>query len=689
MEERVRLVKKEEPQRIDDLAAIIEAARAVSERTDVNEALEVVLTTAMNLVGADEGSVQLVDKATMTLSVVVSFGLSAQGRAQRTAVGQGISGTVAVTGDPLLLQAAVDVDRFMGYIPKDRPITAALCVPLRARDGIIGVLNVNTTRPGATFTQRDLHVVSVLAETTALGIANGRLLESARRHALELETLRGATLRLGTSLDLATVAQSTVQEALGLAGSDAGFVALMGEGGGPLEIARYSGLSHEALASVLSSPSFRRLNASQDVRVIADVAADPALAALARDVGKRGLALVPLRTADGHAAGLLGVALPQTADTDTRRLLATFATQAGLAISNALLHRSVSVHEEQMASIVMTLDLPLMLIDDDGRFQAINPAAASLFNLSPEFELGQPVRGKLDEQIEALVLDTGDPVATEVVVGEGATERIFMLRIVTVSPGRGVGGRMLVLADISNERELERKKGDFVAVIGHELRTPLTNVRGYARTLATHFDRLDPATAKRSIDTIVVQSERLQRLIEDLLFVSRVEATRPQLHLVDEDVVSVCQDIVAEASRRAPLRPINFTPPADAIAAFTDRLKVEQILMHLLDNAVKYSEEDQAIAVAIQPTDHLVTIEVTDRGRGIFSGDLKRIFDPFVQVDSTSTRDVGGMGIGLYIARTMAATLGGHIDVRSAIGKGSTFTLTIPRRSIDPSSQPS
>lgn len=658
---------------------MLEAVRAVAQRPDLEGALESILDSAMRLVGADEGSIQLLDPATMMLSVVAARGLPEAARRQKVAAGQGISGTVAVTGEGLLLPSAVDVDRFGGYTPKDRKIYAALCAPLQGRDGVIGVLSVNSVTPRTTFSERDLGLVTLFAETCALGIENARLLEDTRRHAMELEMLRGATLRLGSSIDLATVAETAVAEAISIARSDAGFIALSSSEGGPLELARYTGITHEALTTVLSAPTFRHLGTAHEVRVIREVAADPLLSPLAPDLGGRSLALVPLRTAEGEPAGLLGVAVDRDSEREIKRLLWTFATQAGLVISNALLHRDVATQEEQLESIVMTLDLPILLVDDEARFRAINPAAALLFRLSPEFELGQSARGKLHPEIEALLLDSDEVTSTEVVVGSGAKEKIFTMRAATVSRGKGVGGRILVLADVSSEREAERRKDDFVAVIGHELRTPLTNIKGFARTLALRWDRLDSDTARSAIDTIVVQSERLQRLIEDLLFVSGVEAQRPALHLTEEDLVQVCTDIVAEMSRRAPSRIVRFDVPPDAITLNTDRVKVEQILMHLLDNALKFSDPATPVRVTVSAHDNVAAVAVTDQGRGIFSGDLHTIFEPFTQIDGSATRDAGGTGVGLYVSSTMAEALGGRIDVESAIGKGSTFTLLLPR----------
>jgi len=364
-------------------------------------------------------------------------------------------------------------------------------------------------------------------------------------------------------------------------------------------------------------------------------------------------------------------------------LLIAFGIQAGLALSNALLYRAVAGREEELTTIITSMDLPIIMIDEEDRFRSINPAAALTFRLSPEFELGQPAAGKLPVEIEDMLLGTSDGVDAEIVVPIGAEERIFHVTAATVATGRGPGGRVLVCTDVSSQRELERKKADFLAVIGHELRTPLTNIKGFASTLANHGARLKQEMRDDAAQSILQNSNRLERLVEDLLYVSRVENHRPPLHLAWDDIVAVSADVSAACARRHEGRSILIDGPGNDLPIYTDRVKVEQILTHLIENALKYSADDTDVRVRIVPEEHTVRIDVVDAGVGIYSGDLERIFDPFTQIDSTSTREAGGTGIGLYVSDTLAGALGGRIDVESVLAKGSTFSLTLPRKSLD------
>jgi signal transduction histidine kinase len=568
-------------------------------------------------------------------------------------------------------------------VPKARKIYSAICVPLRTGAETIGVLSANKMRPGTAFNDDALRAATLFAETAALAITNARLVEEANRRSVEVEMLRGATVRLAASLDVEEVAATILKETMALASADTAFICVTPGDGGPLELARYAGLSRDALRAVLAAPGFRRFTAPAGIKVVHDVSGDPVLGALARNLAGRALALVPLRSAEGRSDGIIGVALDADADPEVKDLLTAFGTQAGVALSNAMLHRTVAGREEELTTIITSLDLPIIMIDEEDRFRSINPAAALMFRLSPEFELGQPATGKLPPDIEEILLGTGEGIDMEITIPIGSVDRTLHVTAATAATGRGPGGRVLVCTDVSTQRELEHKKADFLAVIGHELRTPLTNIKGYATTLAAHGARLKPETRDEAVHAIVQNGDRLERLIEDLLYVSRVENHEPPLHLGWDDVVAIVADVVGETARLHPDRSVHIEGPGNDLPIYTDRVKVEQILAHLLENAVKYSGPDAPVRIVIAGGEDVVRVSVIDEGVGIYSGDVERIFDPFIQLDSSATREHGGTGIGLYVCAMLADSLGARIDVESVLAKGSTFTIVLPRKTID------
>jgi signal transduction histidine kinase len=652
----------------------------VNQHTDLRLSLGAVLDAAIRLLHADEGSVMLLDELGVELRIAEARGLPEDlVESFRLPVGQGIAGAVAQSGHALLLPSIVDVRRFVNFVGKTRQIYSAISVPLRARSRTIGVLNLNVMGRDRHFEQDDLRVASLLAEHAAVAISNAELMGRTERTAAELESVRGASVRLARSLDVEAVASSALTEAMSLAGTGSGFLCLAGGDERPLELARYRGLSPDALRQVLEAPGFRTVLRSAEPRRVTRAGLDPVFAPLAREIGSADLALLPLPTPAGRPGGLLVLALPESRDPISLRPLAAFAVEAGLAIANATLYREVRRKEEEMEAIVFSIALPMVLVDERGCFLTINPAAAETFRLSPEFEIGQPARGKLGDSLERMLLDDEGDTAREVVLDDGGQARMWRAAASSVGLGRSPGGRILVLDDVTAERELEQQKADFLAVIGHELRTPLTVIKGFASTLVNRGDVLDTETRTDAVRTIFVQSERLERLIGDLLYVGRIETSRAPLHLAWDDVVAVCDSVVEEFRRRAADQTISLEHAAAQIPLQMDRVKLEQVLYHLLDNAVKYSERGAPVRVIVEEEAEAVRVTVEDKGVGMFSGDIPRLFRPFGQLDSTSTRRHGGTGIGLFICKTLTDAFGGRIWAESLIGKGSRFHFTVPR----------
>src|SRR5947209_16735802 len=313
---------------------------------------------------------------------------------------------------------------------------------------------------------------------------------------------------------------------------------------------------------------------------------------------------------------------------------------------------------------------PVLVVDEAARFVLINGAAAELFSIAAAFELDQPVAGKLGNPvIEEMIIAQGQGSTTEVVLGE-VEPRVYKAsaRRVMSSGGRALG-RVLVLDDITKERETDQVKSDVVAVIGHELRTPLTVMKGYLRTLVHRGETLDSHVRELALKAVESNADRLQRLIEDVLFVSAVETGRPNLHLEDVDLGALVDSALQER--------VKVRRPRKDLTVSIDTAKVQQVLHHLVDNALKYS--DGEVVVEIQDQGDELEVAVIDKGPGIFSGDVLRLFERFFQLAGPSTRAHGGTGIGLYVSRRLVEAHGGKIWCESRLGVGSRFAFTLPR----------
>jgi signal transduction histidine kinase len=237
--------------------------------------------------------------------------------------------------------------------------------------------------------------------------------------------------------------------------------------------------------------------------------------------------------------------------------------------------------------------------------------------------------------------------------------------------------------DLTSQARADRLKADFIATISHELRTPLTPIKGYAQLLRTKGDAMTPERRRAALDLIAERADHMGRLVEDLLMASRASgslgsklATTP----VQQDMRDVVTDAVSIFPELAGRLRVELTD--DPLPVFCDEVRTLQILSNLLSNAVKYSADVSPITLRLCPTefgDTHVRVQVIDHGFGIAADDLDRVFQRFYRVEDAMTMRTSGSGLGLYIARELAAVMGGDLYVTSALGVGSTFTLTLPR----------
>ncbi len=232
---------------------------------------------------------------------------------------------------------------------------------------------------------------------------------------------------------------------------------------------------------------------------------------------------------------------------------------------------------------------------------------------------------------------------------------------------------------LAHETEMSRLKDEFVATVSHELRTPITNVQGFVKTLLRQDMRFTPVEQEEFLVAADRNAERLQRLIEDLLFASRLESSEPQHKSVDViGLAGLIHRLVEDEARGDRRRRIDVVIPDAVPSIRSNGEDVYRILRNLVDNALKYSPEDQPVTISAAVDAAGVIVRVHDRGPGIGPGERDRIFDRFYQVDQSTTRRVGGVGMGLYICRRIAERLGARIWLDRSDASGSVFAVWLP-----------
>jgi two-component system, OmpR family, phosphate regulon sensor histidine kinase PhoR len=308
-----------------------------------------------------------------------------------------------------------------------------------------------------------------------------------------------------------------------------------------------------------------------------------------------------------------------------------------------------------------------------------NPAARSWFGLPDDLRPGLPAQRVLGApQVSDLAesaAQAGAPVASTLTL-VFPEPRTLAMRAFPLAD-RGPTGRIVVtMTDITQRRRLEVLRRDFVANASHELKTPVAAVRALAETLLTALPD-DPEAGRRFAERIARESERLDVLAGDLLDLSRVE--RGALDVEPVDLVGLVKEVVGGYADRAGERRIRLgTELQPGVAMRGDRAQLGLLLSNLVDNALRYTAVSGTVRVRLDAAEGRAVLQVADDGEGIPAGELPRVFERFYRVDKARTRQTGGTGLGLAIVRHVAEAHGGAVRVDSELGRGSTFTVTLP-----------
>ena len=336
-------------------------------------------------------------------------------------------------------------------------------------------------------------------------------------------------------------------------------------------------------------------------------------------------------------------------------------------------------HElDTLRAVVDGLAEGLWITRGDGTVVQNNDALKEMLYAGTELVGHRPVElvrsAELQEAVTRACQD-GLPSRLEVNV-EGVRPRVLQVHVTPLR--KEVGGSAAVFFDVTELRRLETVRKDFVANVSHELRTPITAIRGYAETLQAGALK-DPANAPKMVEIIHRQSERLSELVEDLLELSRLEGRLFQLAEAPVDLALAAQRAAETVRPKAASKNVNITievPPG--MFALADERGVEQVLINLMDNAVKFTPAQGTITVFARSGAGGVVISVRDTGVGIEQKHLTRVFERFYRVDKGRSRDMGGTGLGLSIVKNLAAAMHGDVRVESTPGTGSTFFVELP-----------
>jgi two-component system phosphate regulon sensor histidine kinase PhoR len=351
------------------------------------------------------------------------------------------------------------------------------------------------------------------------------------------------------------------------------------------------------------------------------------------------------------------------------------------AITTRLRDRLDELTEERdrAGQILDALDDGVLLLDGAGRLLVANPAARSWFGLPDALRPGLPAKRVLGvPQVTALAEQAA---ATRAPVAGSCTlvfpePRTLAMRAFPLAD-RGPTGRIVVtVSDITQRHRLEVLRRDFVANASHELKTPVAAVRALAETLLTALPD-DPEAGRRFAERIGREAERLEVLARDLLDLSRVE--RGTLDVEPVDLVGLAKEVADGYTDLAEERRVRLhTELQPQLSLRGDRAQLGLLVSNLLDNALRHTPAKGTVCVRLEAAEGRAVIQVADTGEGIPAGELSRVFERFYRVDKARARQTGGTGLGLAIVRHVAEAHGGTVRVDSELGRGSSFTVSLP-----------
>jgi PAS domain S-box-containing protein len=700
---------EETRQRAAELAIVNNVGQALAEKLELDALIQRLGDQLREVFAADLVYVALHDRATDMIEFAYYSEHGEQQPTEPLRFGEGLTSKILQTREPLLLNRASAFEE-VGIAPTGTPAKSYLGVPIVAGSDAIGVISVQSTEQAGRFSEDDARLLSTIAANVGIAIQNARLYAETGRRASEMAALAELGREIGALLDLEPILGEIGERARELLDADTSAVFLEREGRFVPVVAL--GEFGEALMSDTITPGegiIGDLALRGTAEVINDVRGDPRGVQIpgAEYEDLERLMAAPL-VARGQVIGVMAVwrttraANPFTGeDLD---FLVGLSQQAAIAIENARLFQTSKEAEEgyrkqkqYFESLVEISPVAVVTMDRHQTVSGWNPAAARLFGYPPEEAIGRSIDSLI---VPGDLAREGDDIVRE------ATERGRAHRISTRHHKDGYlveveidivplivdgehQGYYAIYHDITELQEARRtadaanaSKSAFLATMSHEIRTPMNAIIGMSGLLAeTELD----AEQREYASTIARSGEALLTIINDILDFSKIEAGRMELELAPFDVrecVEAVVDLIGPIAQRKGLEVTYGIEPGTPETAMGDTSRLRQILLNLLNNAVKFTDEGE-IAVHVEqaeaPADRIgFHVTIRDTGIGIPPDRIDRLFQSFTQVDASTSRRFGGTGLGLAISRRLAELMGGSVTAESSgvPGEGSTFHVT-------------
>ncbi len=702
--ERAERVVRESASALDAAARLQHVADALATARTPQEVLDAVLTEGVRAAEARGGLIATLSEDGQWLEVVASRGYDMQyiEPFRRFPVSGNFPLSEAVrTREGVFVRSEAERDeRYPELAGRSQPGHGLVCVPLVGERGAIGGL-VFSFPTDQEFPPERRALKVALGRQAAIALE--RAWFSAAEQALRdrLSFLDEATALLTSSLDLQRTLESLASLAVERLADWCAIDVLVEETG-------------EIEGLVVAHPDPERKKWAEEVRArtrptridddfdltarvmrtgepeflrqvpheLIDEAArrDPEAAAALEHISIRSAIMLPLRAGERTFGALTLIAEHREFDNADFALGQQLSARAAIAVENARLYREAERRAEAALALAYVGD-GVVLLDEDGRVRFWNSAAAAITGVRESDVTGRvPVEvlpaweelTRLAELADAETPERARPVTVPIETAAGD-------RWVAVTGVAFDEGVVYALRDVSDEQAFERARSDFVATASHELRTPLAAVYGAARTLRRTDIEIPAEQRDRFLEIIVSETERLTAIVSQILLAGQLEEGCVDVSTSATDLRPLAESALDSARLRAPEGvELRLEQNGGRAVALADEDKLRQVLVNLLDNAIKYSPDGGDVSVELTGGAGRVRLTVRDGGLGIPRGEQERIFEKFYRLDPALTRGVGGSGLGLFISRELVSRMGGSLTVRSEPGEGAAFVVDLP-----------
>ena len=621
-----------------------------------------------------------------------------------------VQGFQALTGRAVLqdVRTVITQEGVSILLEDTRGVGSFVTLPLFMGQQVTGMFVLTSLHPEA-FTTSAIRMSAIVGGQAAVAVENARLFDKTQRDLMEKQALLELSRGMAQVLELEEVLHLVVEAPMRtVPRAQQCMIHLLDEERQALHPAAYAGLQPSdgpgegkgiPPGEGIVGLAFQK----RETVCVGDMVKDPRSPPLSSQGGFRSLLVTPLITG-GRSLGTVSVC-SQAVDAftpDDVRLLETMAAQAAVVLENARLYSEVLSKERRMEAVIANMADGLVILDDQDRVLTLNRAAEWMLSLPEEQVLGRRVTGDSgsphlrtlaslcpgQEPSSPSSSAEADPAAVRLhatvreVTLDASLDRVLRVYTSPVRDDEGhFWGRVLVLHDVTRERQLDQLKEEFVSSVSHELRTPLQSIKGFVELLRKGKVK-DPVVQREFLTRAAQDADRLMALVNDLLDMSRIEAGRLQLELTDVDMSALIAETLQSLEGLAGEKGVSvtYTSSDTPVMVKADRHLLQQVLVNLVGNAIKFTDAHRSIQVMEEVGNRHVMIEVADQGPGIPAEALPRLFEKFYQAESSAKRTGRGTGLGLYISKRIIEAHGGRIDVRSEPGRGSTFFFVLPRQ---------